>query len=170
MGWGERRRLHRRSEGGDAPPETMTGVRGVRGATTVEADDPTAIVEATREMLAALIEANGIDPEQVAGAWFTTSPDLHSEFPAVAARQLGWVDVPLICGQEMDVPYANSRSIPRCVRVLILVNTERSQREVCHVYLRGARAIKEELERARTGQLPEPATASHGQRPSEVHR
>jgi chorismate mutase len=106
----------------------------------------------------------------VAGAWFTTSPDLHSEFPAVAARRLGWVDVPLICGQEMDVPYANTRSIPRCVRVLILVNTERSQREVQHVYLRGARAIKEELERARTGRLPEPATAVHGPRPSEVHR
>jgi chorismate mutase len=148
----------------------MTAVRGVRGATTVEVDDPEGIVEATGEMLTALIEANGIDPEQVAGAWFTTSPDLHSEFPAVAARRLGWVDVPLICGQEMDVPYANTRSIPRCVRVLILVNTERSQREVHHVYLRGARAIKEELERARAGRLPEPATAVHGPRPSEVHR
>jgi chorismate mutase len=147
-----------------------TAVRGLRGATTVEVDDPVAIVDATREMLTTLIEANGIDPEQVAGAWFTTSTDLHSEFPAVAARQLGWVDVPLICGQEMDVPYANTRSIPRCIRVLILVNTERSQREVTHVYLRGARAIKEELDRARTGRLPEPATAVHGQRPSEVHR
>jgi chorismate mutase len=147
----------------------MTAVRGIRGATTVEVDDPEGIVEATTEMLSALIEANGIDPEQVAGAWFTTSPDLHSEFPAVAARRLGWVDVPLICGQEMDVPYANTRSIPRCVRVLILVNTERSQREVHHAYLRGARAIKEELERARSGRLPEPATAVHGPRPSEVH-
>jgi chorismate mutase len=147
----------------------MTAVRGIRGATTVEVDDPEGIVEATTEMLTALIEANGIDPEQVAGAWFTTSPDLHSEFPAVAARRLGWVDVPLICGQEMDVPYANTRSIPRCVRVLILVNTERSQREVHHAYLRGARAIKEELERARSGRLPEPATAVHGPRPSEVH-
>jgi chorismate mutase len=147
----------------------MTAVRGIRGATTVEVDDPEGIVEATTEMLTALIEANGIDPEQVAGAWFTTSPDLHSEFPAVAARRLGWVDVPLICGQEMDVPYANPRSIPRCVRVLILVNTERSQREVHHAYLRGARAIKEELERARSGRLPEPATAVHGPRPSEVH-
>jgi chorismate mutase len=147
----------------------VTAVRGIRGATTVEVDDPEGIVEATTEMLTALIEANGIDPEQVAGAWFTTSPDLHSEFPAVAARRLGWVDVPLICGQEMDVPYANTRSIPRCVRVLILVNTERSQREVHHAYLRGARAIKEELERARSGRLPEPATAVHGPRPSEVH-
>lgn len=147
----------------------MIAVRGLRGATTVEMDDPSGIVEATRELLGSLIEANGVDPEQVAGAWFTTSPDLHSEFPAVAARQLGWVDVPLICGQEMDVPYANPRSIPRCVRVLILVNTERTQREVRHVYLRGARAIKEELERARSGQLPQPATATHGQRPSEVH-
>ncbi len=147
----------------------VTAVRGIRGATTVDTDDPAGIVEATAEMLSALIEANGIDPEQVAGAWFTTSPDLHSEFPAVAARRLGWVDVPLICGQEMDVVYSNTRSIPRCVRVLILVNTERGQREVRHVYLRGARAIKEELERARAGQLPEPATAAHGRRPSEVH-
>lgn len=147
----------------------MIAVRGVRGATTVDTDDPAEIVEATAEMLSALIEANGIEPEQVAGAWFTTSPDLHSEFPAVAARRLGWVDVPLICGQEMDVVYSNTRSIPRCVRVLILVNTERGQREVQHVYLRGARAIKEELERARAGQLPEPATAVPGQRPSEVH-
>jgi chorismate mutase len=147
-----------------------TAVRGLRGATTVDADDSAAVVEATREMLAALIEANGIDPDQVAGCWFTASPDLHSEFPAVAARQLGWVDVPLICGQEMDIVYSNSRSIPRCVRVLILVNTERSQREVTHVYLRGARAIREELDRARSGQLPQPATAAPGQRPSEVNR
>jgi chorismate mutase len=148
----------------------VTAVRGIRGATTVEVDEPASIVEATRELLIALVDANAIDPEQVAGAWFTTTPDLRSEFPAVAARQLGWVDVPLICGHEMDVPYANSRSIALCVRVLILVNTERSQREVTFVYLRGARAIKEELERARTGQPPEPATAVHGPRPSEVHR
>jgi len=148
----------------------VTAVRGIRGATTVDVDEPAEIVAATRELLVALIDANGIDPEQVAGAWFTTTPDLRSEFPAVAARQLGWVDVPLICAHEMDVPYGNARSIPRCVRVLILVNTERSQREVTFVYLRGARAIKEELERARSGQLPQPATATHGPRPSEVHR
>jgi chorismate mutase len=148
----------------------MTAVRGIRGATTVEADEPVEIVEATRELLVALIEANAIEPERVAGAWFTTTPDLRTEFPAVAARQLGWVDVPLLCGQEMDVPYANSRSIPRCVRVLILINTDRSQREVTFIYLRGARAIREDLERARSGQLPQPATAVHGPRPSEVHR
>jgi chorismate mutase len=148
----------------------VSAVRGIRGATTVEEDSPAEIVAATRELLVALAEANAIEPEQVAGAWFTTTPDLRSEFPAVAARRLGWVDVPLICGHEMDVPYANSRSIPRCVRVLILVNTDRTQRELSFVYLRRARGIREELDRARAGQLPEPATAVHGPRPSEVHR
>ena len=148
----------------------MTGVpvRGIRGATTVEADSPALVVEATRELLSQLIEANAIAPEDVAGAWFTTTPDLTSEFPAVAARQLGWVDVPLICGQELDVPFDNPRSIARCVRVMILLNTERSQKQMRFLYLRGARAIQEELERARHGVLPQPAGEVHGPRPSEV--
>ena len=141
-------------------------VRGIRGATTVEEDAPVEIVDATREMLTELIALNDIHPHDVAGAWFTTTPDLRSEFPAVAARQLGWVDVPLICGHEMDVPYANPRSIPRCVRAMILLNTERSQSEMRFVYLRRAAAIKEELDRARAGQLPQPATATTGPRPS----
>ncbi|HET9051310.1 MAG TPA: chorismate mutase [Candidatus Dormibacteraeota bacterium] len=141
-------------------------VRGIRGATTVEADVPAQIVDATRELLERLADANAIQPEEVAGAWFTTTPDLRSEFPAVAARQMGWVDVPLICGHEMDVPYDNPRSIPRCVRVMILLNTDRAQNEMSFVYLRGARAIQEELERARHGQLPQPATGVHGRRPS----
>jgi chorismate mutase len=142
-------------------------VRGIRGATTVDADSPALIVDATRELLAQLIEANVIVADDVAGAWFTTTPDLSSEFPAVAARQLGWVDVPLICGQELDVPYDNPRSIARCVRVMILVNTERTQKEMRFLYLRGARAIQEELERARGGDIPQPAAAVHGRRPSD---
>ena len=132
-------------------------VRGIRGATTAHEDSAVEIVDATRELLSALIEANGIAPEDVAGAWFTTTTDLKTEFPAVAARRLGWVDVPLICGHEMDVPYENPRSIPRCIRAMILVNTDRPQSAIRHVYLRGASAIKAELDRARAGDLPVPA-------------
>jgi chorismate mutase len=131
-------------------------------------DSAVEIVEATRELLGALIEANQIVPEDVAGAWFTTTTDLRTEFPAVAARQLGWVDVPLICGHEMDVPYANPRSIPRCVRAMILLNTDRPQSEMRFVYLRRAAAIKEELDRARAGEPPHPALSATGPRPSGV--
>lgn len=145
---------------------STTAVRGIRGATTVEADQPAQIVDATRELLERLVDANAIRPAEVAGAWFTTTPDLRSEFPAVAARQLGWVDVPLLCGHEMDVPYDNPRSIARCVRVLILLNTDRTQDEMTFVYLRGARAIQAELERARNGHAPQPAADVHGPRPS----
>ena len=136
---------------------TALAVRGIRGATTVDVDGAAEIVEATRELLGQLIDLNEIVPEDVAGAWFTTTPDLRTEFPAVAARQLGWVDVPLICGHEMNVPYANPRSIPRCIRAMILVNTAKPQSEIKHVYLRRALAIKEELDRARAGDLPQPA-------------
>lgn len=132
-------------------------VRGIRGATTAHEDSAVEIVEATRELLVALIEANDIEPEDVAAAWFTTTVDLRTEFPAVAARRLGWVEVPLICGHEMDVPEENPRSIPRCIRAMILLNTDRPQSAIRHVYLRGARIIKEELDRARAGDLPQPA-------------
>ena len=120
-------------------------------------DSPVEIVEATRELLSALIEANDIVAEDVAGVWFIITTDLRTEFPAVAARRLGWVDVPLICGHEMDVAAENPRSIPRCIRAMILVNTEKPQSAIRHVYLRGALAIKQELDRARAGDLPQPA-------------
>jgi len=135
----------------------MVAVRGIRGATTVDVDSAVEIVAATREMIEALVAQNDFAPDDVAGAWFTTTPDLRSEFPAVAARQLGWVDVPLICGHEMNVPDANPRSITRCVRAMVLINTDKPQSAIRHVYLRGALAIKEELDRARAGDLPQPA-------------
>jgi chorismate mutase len=135
----------------------VNALRGIRGATTVAEDTPTAIVTATRELLTGLIEANGIESEQIAGVWFTTTSDLRSEFPAVAARQLGWVDVPLLCGLEMDVPPGNPRSLPRCIRVMILLNTERRQEDMRFLYLRGATTIREELDRARAGDFPQPA-------------
>ena len=124
-------------------------VRGIRGATTVEEDRPEAIVSATHELLVALVEANGIDPAEVAGVWFTTTDDLHGEFPAVAARQLGWLDVPLLCGHEMQVVTENERAIPRCIRVLILVNTDRPAAAMRFVYQRGASAIRLDLDRYR---------------------
>ncbi len=116
-------------------------VRGIRGATTVEANTREAILEATTELLTALIEANELRADDVASAFFTTTPDLNAEFPAVAARNLGWNHVALMCGHEIDVP----GSLRRCLRVLLLVNTTRSQREVEHVYLRGAQVLRPDL-------------------------
>lgn len=112
--------------------------RGIRGATTVQSNTREAILEATRELLGKLIAANEIKPENVAFAFFTTTPDLNAEFPALAARQMGWTNVALLCGHEMAVP----GSLPRCLRILILLNTEESTKEVTHVYIKGAENLK----------------------------
>lgn len=116
----------------------MVLCRGVRGATTVEKVDRESVLAATRELLAAMIRANGIEPEDVASAFFTTTPDITSAFPATAARQLGWLDVPLMCGHEMDVDGA----LPLCIRVLVHWNTARPQAEIRHIYLRAARSLR----------------------------
>lgn len=117
----------------------MTTVcRGVRGATTVEIDDRNTILKATRELLALMIHLNGIDKEDVASALFTTTPDLNSAFPATAARQLGWLDVPLMCMHEIDVPGA----VPLCVRVLLHWNTNKPQAAIQHVYLKEAQKLR----------------------------
>ncbi len=112
--------------------------RGVRGATTVDEDTPEAILKATRELLALIIRLNGIRPEEVASAFFTTTQDVVSQYPALAARQLGWLDVPLLCGHEMAVP----DGLPRCIRVLIHWNTDKPQSAIHHVYLREARSLR----------------------------
>jgi len=112
--------------------------RGVRGATTVERDTAEDILEATRELLQEVIRCNDIDPDFVASAIFTTTPDLQAEFPAVAARQLGWYDVALLCGHEMTRPGA----LPRCIRVLIHLNTTRAAKEIQHIYLRDAVTLR----------------------------
>jgi chorismate mutase len=104
----------------------------------VPEDTPEAILTATRELLAALAAANGIATEDIASAFFTTTPDLRSAFPARAARELGWVDVPLLGATEMDQP----RAPPRCIRVLLHWNTTRRQDEIVHVYLRGSDAMR----------------------------
>lgn len=115
--------------------------RGIRGATTVEQNHPEAILEATTELLAEMTRANDLRVEDVASAFFTTTRDLNAEFPAVAARRLGWHDVALLCAHEMDVP----GSLPRCLRILLHANTEKEPHQLVHVYLRGARALRPDL-------------------------
>ena len=112
--------------------------RGVRGATTIEEDTPEAVLRATRELLAFMIRLNCIDSVDVASAIFTTTIDVVSQYPALAARQLGWMDVPLLCGHEMDLP----GGLPRCIRVLIHWNTDTQQADIQHVYLNEAQALR----------------------------
>lgn len=116
-------------------------VRGIRGATTTEENTPEAILEATRELLRALVAQNEIDPAEVASCYFSTTPDLNAAFPAYAARQLGWLTVPLMCGHEMSVP----GDLPRCIRILLHLNTEKPQIAMHHAYLRGAVALRRDL-------------------------
>ena len=121
-------------------------VRGIRGATTAAGNQASAIVQATEELLRELIALNDIRPEEIAFAYFTTTRDLDAEFPALAARQLGWLDVPLLCGHDMEVKQPNPRGIRLCIRVLLLYNTDRPQSAMRHAYLRGAEAIKQDLD------------------------
>jgi chorismate mutase len=116
--------------------------RGVRGATTVESNTVEAILEATKDLLAAMLKANDIETEDVASAFFTTTPDLNAEFPAVAARDLGWSHVALLCGHEMNKPGA----LPMCLRILLHVNTETPARDIRHIYLRGARVLRPDID------------------------
>lgn len=112
--------------------------RGIRGATTADANTKEAILKATSELLGELAKANSFKLEDVAAVLLTTSPDLNAEFPAVAARQMGWDSVALLCGHEMAVPDAT----PGCIRVLILVNTEKRPQELVHLYLKGAKNLR----------------------------
>ncbi len=116
-------------------------VRGIRGATTVDRDDAETILSATEELVREIVAANGIVPEDVASALFTLTPDLRAEFPAAAARRIGWTMVPLLNFTEIGVP----GRLARCIRVLIHVNTERTQSEMVHVYLREAVALRPDL-------------------------
>jgi chorismate mutase len=115
--------------------------RGVRGATTVAANDREEILTATRQLLALMIRLNGIESSDVASAIFSTTRDLDAEFPALAARQLGWLDVPLLCGHEISVP----GSLPLCIRVLLHWNTDKEQSQVDHVYVREANRLRPDL-------------------------
>jgi chorismate mutase len=117
-------------------------IRGIRGATTVAADQPELILQATRELLEAILEENeGMNPEDVASALFTVTDDLASTFPAQGARQMGWGLVPMLCAREIPVP----SSLPRVIRVLVHWNTEVPQSEITHVYLREAVKLRPDL-------------------------
>lgn len=115
--------------------------RGIRGATTADSNSREDMLTATRQMLALMIRRNGIESTDVASAVFSTTVDLDAEFPALAARQLGWLEVPLLCGHEIDVP----GSIRRCIRVLVHWNTDKTQSEVVHVYIKEAERLRPDL-------------------------
>jgi chorismate mutase len=115
--------------------------RGVRGATTADSNTRDDILTATRQLLALMIRINGIEPEYVGSATFSLTRDLDAEFPALAARQLGWLDVPLLCTYEVDVP----GSLRRCVRILVHWNTDKAQREIRHVYIKDAERLRPDL-------------------------
>ena len=116
----------------------MSVCRGIRGATLAEENTASAIHRATRELLAKLIEANHIEEQSVAAAYFTMTPDLNAGFPAAAARQLGWNDTALMGAAEVDVP----GSLQRCIRVLILFNTNKEPQELVNLYLHGTEVLR----------------------------
>lgn len=123
------------------PTSPVMMVRGIRGATTVDENSREAILEAAAELLNEVVRLNAIEHDHVASIMFTATQDLNAEFPAVAARQQGWTDVALECMPEMNVP----GSLQRCLRILMHVNTTRAPRDLVHVYLRGARALRPDL-------------------------
>ena len=122
-------------------PQNGPVCRGVRGAVNVAANHPEQILAATSRLLQALFNDNRIEREDLAGIFFTQTPDLDAAFAARAAREMGLGDVPLMCAQEMPVP----GGLPRCIRVMLLWNTRRPARDIRHVYLDGARALRPDL-------------------------
>ena len=115
--------------------------RGIRGATSVDINAAVAIITATRELLERIVAANDLLVEDVISVIFTATPDLDAAYPARAAREMGWMNTPLLCMQEMVVV----GSLPRCIRVLVLWNTDLSPDQVQHVYLGRARALRPDL-------------------------
>ena len=116
-------------------------VRAIRGATQVDADERELVLDATRELVNAVMERNQLEHDDVISILFTATPDLVSEFPALAARELGFGDVPLMCATEIGVPHA----LPRVLRLMAHVETDRPREDVQHVYLRGAAALRRDI-------------------------
>ena len=116
-------------------------LRALRGATTVDADTPEQIRTRTVELVTAMVEANGLDHDDLISVIFTATDDLHSMFPATAARHAGLGDVPLICARELDIAGAK----PQCIRILMHVTTSRARAELHHVYLQGAADLRDDL-------------------------
>ncbi|MBV8372718.1 MAG: chorismate mutase [Candidatus Eremiobacteraeota bacterium] len=119
-------------------------IRGIRGAITVEADEPAAIVDATKRLLLEIVQRNGVAVDDIASVLFSLTPDLHAVFPALGARELGWVYVPMLHFTEIDVPGA----LNRCIRVLVHVNTSRGIEEIEHVYLEDAAELRPDLRKS----------------------
>jgi chorismate mutase len=119
----------------------MTYLRGIRGATTVSEDTAASILEATEELVREIVASNDLDSQDVASALFTVTPDLRAEFPAAAARRMGWTMVPLLNFTEIGVP----GRLEKCIRVLVHVNTQRTQAEMVHIYLREAVSLRPDL-------------------------
>ncbi|MFG2719209.1 chorismate mutase [Streptomyces sp. NPDC048416] len=116
-------------------------VRAVRGAVQLERDEAGHMDERVGALLTEILERNGLTPDELISIWFTATPDLHSDFPAAAARRLGIADVPLICAQELDITGA----MPRVVRVLAHVETSLDRSEIAHVYLGAAAALRKDI-------------------------
>ena len=112
--------------------------RGIRGATTVDTNTGEDILAAARELLQEMIQANGFKEEDIASIHFTTTQDLNATFPAAAARELGLTQVPMLCGHEMNVP----GSLPMCLRILVLINPEKSAGNIVHTYIKGAKELR----------------------------
>ncbi len=109
-------------------------IRALRGATTIDEDTPEQIDERVVALLEAMFDRNDVHHDDLISVIFTATPDIHSQFPATAARKFGLGDVPLLCAQELDIAGA----MPRCIRVLVHLSTERTRAELHHVYLEGA--------------------------------
>lgn len=117
-------------------------MHGIRGAITAQADTSEEILAATRELLKEVMRVNpDLKPQDICSIFFTMTPDLHAVHPALAARQMGWVDVPLLCAQEIPVP----DSLPRCIRILVHWNTEKPQGSICHAYVGKASVLRPDL-------------------------
>lgn len=137
--------------------------RGIRGATTASDNTRESILEATRDLLQRIIAANDLCADDIASAIFSTTPDLNAEFPAVAARELGWYDTALLCTHEMAVP----GSLQRCIRVLIHWNTTRRADQIVHVYIRDARNLRPERAMLTPEQAPEERPALGSPSPAQ---
>jgi len=116
-------------------------VRGIRGAITVDYNNQEGIIKRTKELLVTLKKENDFKIEDIVSTFFSVTPDLNAAFPARAARELGWDRVPLFDMKEIDVP----GSLPRCIRILVQINCQKSQLEIKHCYLRGARILRKDL-------------------------
>jgi len=119
----------------------MVSVRALRGATTVDADTAEQIESRVTTLLERMLEVNGVHKDDLISVLFTATDDIHSVFPATAARTIGFGDVPLICARELDITGAT----PRCVRVMMHITTEKARGELHHVYLEGAKGLRDDL-------------------------